>query len=85
MQHYHDELLRDMGIAPHRKRGAMRPVKELLAPYQPSDYAEVASGEASRRLAGSRLPGIRAATPAGMPARCSSGMGEVTACSTGSC
>ncbi|MHC4991852.1 MAG: NAD(P)/FAD-dependent oxidoreductase [Planctomycetota bacterium] len=46
MQHYHDELLRDMGISPRRKRGVLPLTKELFAPYQPSDYAEVASGEA---------------------------------------
>jgi hypothetical protein len=46
MQHYHDDLLRDMGLSPRRKRGALKWVKELLSPYQPSDYADVTSGEA---------------------------------------
>ena len=48
MQHYHDDLLRDMGLSPRRKRGVMGWLKELVAPYQPSDYADVASGEAIR-------------------------------------
>jgi dimethylaniline monooxygenase (N-oxide forming) len=48
MQHYHDELLRDMGVTPKRKCGLFAPIKELLAPYQPSDYANVTSGEELR-------------------------------------
>lgn len=48
MQHYHDDLLRDMGISPRRKRGVLKCFKELLSPYQPSDYADVTSGEALR-------------------------------------
>jgi dimethylaniline monooxygenase (N-oxide forming) len=46
MQHYHDELLQDMGISPRRKRGPLRMIKEWFAPYQPSDYEEVSSGVA---------------------------------------
>ena len=45
MQHYHDELLRDMGLSPYLKRGALPWLKEYVLPYQPSDYAEVASGQ----------------------------------------
>ncbi len=45
MLHYHDELLRDFGANPLRKRGPFAPVKELFAPYQPSDYATIASGD----------------------------------------
>ncbi|HSA81051.1 MAG TPA: FAD-dependent oxidoreductase [Geminicoccaceae bacterium] len=44
MAHYHDELLRDFGADPFRKRGAFAPLKELMAPYQSSDYRDVASG-----------------------------------------
>jgi dimethylaniline monooxygenase (N-oxide forming) len=49
MQHYHDDLLRDMGLSHRRKRGALGFIKELFAPYQPSDYADVTSGEATRQ------------------------------------
>jgi dimethylaniline monooxygenase (N-oxide forming) len=38
-QHYHDELLTDLGENPLRKRGLFAPLKELLFPYQPRDYA----------------------------------------------
>lgn len=38
-QHYHDELLCDLGEDPLRKSGIFAPLKELIAPYQPSDYA----------------------------------------------
>lgn len=38
MQHYHDDLVRDMGLSPLRKRGLLAPFKEVFAPYQPSDY-----------------------------------------------
>ncbi|MHC5109259.1 MAG: flavin-containing monooxygenase [Planctomycetota bacterium] len=54
MQQYHDELLSDMGVSPHRKRGVFGFIKEIFAPYQPSDYASVASGEAIR--VGGRWP-----------------------------
>jgi cation diffusion facilitator CzcD-associated flavoprotein CzcO len=40
-QHYHDELLRDFGTSPWRKKGAFAPFKEVIAPYEPGDYAEV--------------------------------------------
>lgn len=33
--HYHDQLLRDMGINPHRKSNV---VSEYLMPYEPADY-----------------------------------------------
>jgi cation diffusion facilitator CzcD-associated flavoprotein CzcO len=44
MGHYHDELLRDFGADPFRKRGVFAPLKELMAPYQSSDYRDIASG-----------------------------------------
>ncbi len=44
MANYHDELLRDFGANPFRKRGIFAPLKELMAPYQSSDYREIASG-----------------------------------------
>jgi dimethylaniline monooxygenase (N-oxide forming) len=46
MQHYHDELLRDMGLSHRLKRGLFGFLKEIFAPYQPSDYAAVSSGQA---------------------------------------
>ena len=30
MQHYHDELLTDLGASPLRKRGVFAPIKELI-------------------------------------------------------
>ena len=45
MANYHDELLRDFGANPFRKRGIFAPLKELMAPYQSSDYRDIASGE----------------------------------------
>lgn len=42
-QHYHDELLRDLGIDPLRKTGILAPLKELIVPYEPGDYAAVFS------------------------------------------
>ena len=53
MLHYHDELLRDFGARPKRKTGWLAPIKELLAPYEPSDYATVVSGEWEREQRGS--------------------------------
>ncbi len=44
MLHYHDELLRDLGISPLRKRGVFAPFKEVFAPYEPSDYRDVVAG-----------------------------------------
>lgn len=41
MAHYHDELLRDLGENPLRKRGILAPLKELLVPYTASDFREV--------------------------------------------
>ncbi len=40
-QHYHDELLGDFGAHPLRKSGVLAPLKELIAPYEPSDYASL--------------------------------------------
>ena len=45
MLYYHDELLRDFGADPLRKRGVLAPLKELLAPYQPSDYRMIIAGD----------------------------------------
>ena len=44
-QHYHDELLKDLGIDPLRKRGPFAPLKELFAPYEPGDYRSIVSGD----------------------------------------
>ena len=44
-QHYHDELLKDMGTSPLRKTGFFAPLKELVFPYEPGDYASVVSKE----------------------------------------
>ncbi|UWQ27826.1 NAD(P)/FAD-dependent oxidoreductase [Leisingera sp. M523] len=41
MAHYHDELLLDMGSDPLRKAGFLAPLKELLVPYQASDFRDV--------------------------------------------
>lgn len=46
-QHYHDELLRDVGVDPLRKTGALAPLKELIAPYESRDYASVISQQLS--------------------------------------
>lgn len=45
MLSYHDELLTDFGANPLRKRGILAPLKELLIPYQPSDYDVIVSGD----------------------------------------
>lgn len=44
-QHYHDELMVDIGVDPLRKRGLFAPLKELLAPYVSSDYRAVVAGD----------------------------------------
>ena len=44
MQQYHDDLLQDMRISPKLKRGKFSLLKEMFLPYQPNDYADVASG-----------------------------------------
>lgn len=44
-QHYHDELVKDLGVSPLRKTGFFAPIKELIFPYEPKDYASVVSGE----------------------------------------
>ena len=49
MQHYHDELLRDFGANPLRKRGSWAPLKEVIEPYQPGDYRDIVSGIWARR------------------------------------
>jgi dimethylaniline monooxygenase (N-oxide forming) len=58
MLSYHDELLRDFGADPLRKRGIFAPLKELLEPYQPSDYRTVVSGD--WRAADGPIQGTRA-------------------------
>ena len=49
MQHYHDELLRDFGASPLRKRGPWAPLKEVVEPYEPGDYRDIVSGDWARR------------------------------------
>lgn len=44
-QHYHDEILKDLGTSPLRKTGFFAPLKELIFPYEPKDYAGVISKE----------------------------------------
>ncbi len=48
MLHYHDELLPDFGANPRRKTGPLALLKELIAPYEPRDYATIVSGEWQR-------------------------------------
>lgn len=43
--HYHDELLRDFGANPKRKKGFFAPLKELIDPYESNDYRSIVSGE----------------------------------------
>ncbi len=45
MLHYHDELLKDFGAIPLRKKGIFAPFKEVFAPYEPNDYHTIVSGE----------------------------------------
>lgn len=45
MQHYHDQLLKDFGGNPRRKTGMFAPFKEVFAPYQPSDYRAIVTGQ----------------------------------------
>ena len=40
MSQYHDELLRDLGEDPLRKRGILSPLKEVLVPYQAADFRD---------------------------------------------
>ncbi len=42
LQHYLDELMTDLGHDPRRKTGMFAPLAEVFAPYQPSDYRELA-------------------------------------------
>lgn len=42
--HYHDELLRDFGANPKRKKGLFAPLLELIGPYEARDYATIVSG-----------------------------------------
>jgi dimethylaniline monooxygenase (N-oxide forming) len=43
-QHYHDELVKDLGENPLRKTGFFAPLKELIFAYEPSDYASIVPG-----------------------------------------
>jgi cation diffusion facilitator CzcD-associated flavoprotein CzcO len=54
MLYYHDELLRDFGANPLRKRGIFAPLKELFVPYQPSDYQAIVAGDWDDGRAGRR-------------------------------
>lgn len=54
-QHYHDELMNDVGADPLRKRGLFAPLKELFAPYEPRDYRTIVNGEWERRRKPSTL------------------------------
>ena len=40
-QNYHDELLEDLKVSPYRKTGIFAPLKELIDPYEPRDYASI--------------------------------------------
>lgn len=44
-QHYHDELMIELGLEPLRKKGIFAPVKELFSPYVPEDYRSVVAGK----------------------------------------
>ncbi|MCH9005418.1 MAG: hypothetical protein IH838_09040 [Proteobacteria bacterium] len=44
-QHYHDELVKDLGKNPLRKTGFFAPLKELIFAYEPKDYASIVSGD----------------------------------------
>lgn len=43
--HYHDQLMRDIGADPLRKKGVFAPLKEVFVPYEPRDYGAIVSGE----------------------------------------
>jgi Flavin-binding monooxygenase-like len=47
--HYHDLLLRDMGISPLRKSN---PLSEYLMPYEPSDYNGIMAGSSAAKQSG---------------------------------
>jgi len=53
--HYHDELVKDLGMSPLRKTGFFAPLKELVCPYEPKDYASIVSGEENSRSGDSLL------------------------------
>ena len=42
--HYHDQLLRDMGLNPLRKGNV---VSEYFMPYEPADYDGIMGGQAT--------------------------------------
>jgi len=48
-QHYHDELVKDLGKSPLRKTGFFAPLKELIFAYEPRDYASIVSADEDRR------------------------------------
>ena len=41
--------MRYIGISALRKRGIFAPLKELIFPYQPSDYRAIVAGEWERQ------------------------------------
>lgn len=45
MQHYHDQLVADLGVSPLRKQGVFAPFKEVFGPYGAADYRAVVPGE----------------------------------------
>merc|ERR1712178_667548 len=49
--HYYDELLRDFGASPCRKRGFFAAVREFFEPYRPRDYNTIVTGEYKLRAA----------------------------------
>ena len=47
--HYHDELVKDLGLSPLLKTGFFAPLKELIFAYEPKDYASIVAGDESLR------------------------------------
>ncbi|MGE3771914.1 MAG: flavin-containing monooxygenase [Gammaproteobacteria bacterium] len=68
MQHYHDDLMKDMGLSPLRKRGLFAPFKEAFAPYQPSDYRNAVSCDEAGEL------GLPKAEPGATPSTAGGGV-----------
>jgi dimethylaniline monooxygenase (N-oxide forming) len=51
--HYHDQLLRDMGLNPHRKGNF---VSEYLMPYEPADYDGIVGGQTTGSATSTKAP-----------------------------
>lgn len=51
--HYHDQLLRDMGLNPHRKGNF---VSEYFVPYAPADYDGIMGGQATGMKSSTKAP-----------------------------